>query len=85
MPTHSPLLRVAGLRDGFDADLLLALTRSKSVELGLAPPWARFMTRSRLPLTHEIAGRGELAFRLPLGSAYLPPAGRRVPQLGPRR
>ena len=73
LPTHSPLLRVAALRDGFDADVLIGLTRSKSVELGLATSMGRFVTRSRVPLTHEISGRGELAFRLPLGSAFFRP------------
>jgi tetratricopeptide (TPR) repeat protein len=73
LPTHSPLLRVAALRDGFDADVLIGLTRSKSVELGLSTSMGRFVTRSRVPLTHEIGGRGELAFRLPVGSAFFRP------------
>ena len=73
LPTHSPLLRVAALRDGFDADVLIGLTKTKSVELGLSTSMGRFVTRSRVPLTHEISGRGELGFRLPVGSAFFRP------------
>jgi tetratricopeptide (TPR) repeat protein len=73
LPTHSPLLRVAGLRDGFDADVLIGLTKSKSVELGLSTSMSRFVTRNRAPLTTEVSGRGELAFRLPVGSAFFRP------------
>ena len=71
VPTHSPLLRTAGVRDGLDADLSLGLGRYFEVMAGST--WARFSTRSRNFLTTEIAGRGELAFRFPLGSAFVRP------------
>jgi tetratricopeptide (TPR) repeat protein len=71
LPTHSSLLRVAGLRDGIDGDMLIGLPGY--LELEASSSVSRLMTRSRLPLTHEISGRGALAFRLPVGSAFFRP------------
>jgi tetratricopeptide (TPR) repeat protein len=70
VPTHSPLLRVAALRDSAAADLLLAFSR---FELGGNVSAGRFVTRGRVPLTNEFAAKGEMAVRLPLGSAFVRP------------
>ena len=71
VPMHSPLLRAAGVRDGLDIDMQMGLGRR--FELGMGGSWARFSTRSRNFLTTEMAAHGELAFRLPVGSAYIRP------------
>jgi hypothetical protein len=71
LPAHSSLLRVAGLRDGLDADMLVGLPGYLEVEASTAV--SRLMTRSRLPLTHEFAGRGAFAFRLPVGTSVIRP------------
>ena len=71
VPAHSPLLRVGALRDGGSADLLLAF--KSRLELGAHVSGGRFVTRGRLPLTTEVATKGEVAYRLPLGSAYVRP------------
>jgi tetratricopeptide (TPR) repeat protein len=71
VPNHSPLLRTAGVRDGLDADATLVLGRY--FELVAGSSWNRFSTRSRGFLTTEIAGRGEMAFRFPIGGAFIRP------------
>ena len=73
MPTHSPLLRMAAVRDGFDADVTDRPGRARRSSWGWRRRWAGSSTRNRVPLTHEMAGRGELAFRLPVGSAFFRP------------
>ena len=63
---------MAGVRDGFDADMSRSAS-GRRFELGVGGSWARFSTRSRNFLTTEMAARGELAFRLPVGSAFIRP------------
>jgi hypothetical protein len=71
VPDNTPLLRTAAVRDGFDADVTVGLGRR--FEIVGATNWSRFSTRTRYLLTTEVDGRGELAFRLPIGSAFLRP------------
>ncbi len=85
IPNHTPLLRVAGVRDGLDLDMTLGLGRRFELEVG--GTWARFSTRSRNFLTSELATRGAVAFRLPVGSAFIRPRAdafvNSVPPVGP--
>jgi hypothetical protein len=59
------------VRDGFDSDVTVVLGRRFEIVAGTS--WSRFSTRNRYLLTTEVDGRGEMAFRLPVGSAYIRP------------
>jgi tetratricopeptide (TPR) repeat protein len=71
IPRHSALLRMAGLRDGVDADFTIVV--AGPFEIGGSAWLGRFVTRYNEDLTQEKGGRLEMAFRLPFKTAFVRP------------
>jgi tetratricopeptide (TPR) repeat protein len=71
LPTNTALMRAAAQRQGGEATVLFALPLH--LEVGGSLALSHYTTRQHEQIADEMALEGELALRLPLGSAYLRP------------
>jgi tetratricopeptide (TPR) repeat protein len=71
VPSHSALLRMAGIRDGVDADFNVVV--AGPLEIGGYANYGRLVTRYNEKLTVETGGHLEMGFRLPFKTAFVRP------------